>query len=117
MTTREEGSRGEDVAKQHLVAQGYRFLESNFFAKVGELDLIMESPEGYIVFVEVKTNNAMLIHPAQLIPPSKLTKMRKTAQLYVLKRGLSNRQCRFDLVVVQKSTVIDHIPNIVAIGN
>jgi uncharacterized protein (TIGR00252 family) len=49
------GAWGEVQAAKWLVAQGYTILETNYFARVGEIDIIARRADGTLSFVEVKT--------------------------------------------------------------
>ena len=55
MNKREIGFKYENVAKEYLILQGLTFVESNFYTKFGEIDLIFfEKKSQTLVFVEVK---------------------------------------------------------------
>jgi len=55
-TRKQKGNEGEQAARAYLEQQGYRCLAQNWRAgRLGELDLVMRSPENILVFVEVKT--------------------------------------------------------------
>ncbi len=55
MNKREVGFKYENVAKEYLILQGLVFVESNFYTKFGEIDLIFfEKSSQTLVFVEVK---------------------------------------------------------------
>jgi len=56
MNKRDFGERFEGVAKDYLLNKGYLFIESNYYTKYGEIDLVMKEND-FIVFVEVKTLN------------------------------------------------------------
>ena len=49
------GAAGEAQAAAYLEARGYRVLERNLRYPVGEIDIIARTPEGVLVFVEVRT--------------------------------------------------------------
>ncbi len=49
------GNKGELLACQFLQKKGYRLLRQNYLLRGGQIDLIMHSPQGNLVFVEVKT--------------------------------------------------------------
>lgn len=51
------GKIGEDIACGYLVNNGYRIIHRNFKTKFGELDVIAESPDKTLVFIEVKTKS------------------------------------------------------------
>ncbi len=54
---RELGARGERLAELHLADAGYRVLARNFRTRLGELDLVVASPE-CIVFCEVRARTS-----------------------------------------------------------
>ena len=45
------GRHGEAIALEYLVQQGFRLRDRNYRFGRGELDLILESPQGELVFV------------------------------------------------------------------
>ena len=50
------GDRGEEIAMKFLVEKGLEFVDRNFYAQGGEIDLIMlDRVDDVYVFVEVKT--------------------------------------------------------------
>jgi putative endonuclease len=56
-TTKARGDAGEDEALAYLHDQGLRLLQRNYRTPGrggGEIDLIMRSPDGTVVFVEVR---------------------------------------------------------------
>jgi putative endonuclease len=56
-TTKAQGDAGEDEAMAFLQAQGLRLLQRNYRTPGrggGEIDLIMQSADGTVVFVEVR---------------------------------------------------------------
>ena len=56
-TTKARGDAGEDEALAYLQARGLRLLQRNYRTPGrggGEIDLIMQSAEGTVVFVEVR---------------------------------------------------------------
>ena len=56
-TTKARGDAGEDEALAYLQARGLRLLQRNYRTPGrggGEIDLIMQSPDGTVVFVEVR---------------------------------------------------------------
>ena len=48
------GARGEELAAEYLVSEGYTITARNLHVSHDEIDIIAEN-EGYIVFAEVKT--------------------------------------------------------------
>ena len=93
MSKSDTGKIGEDIATQYLKNKEYSIIERNFREKWGELDIITIAPDKTLVFIEVKTigyktsefENASenLLSPESNLTKSKLTKLQRTASLYV----------------------------------
>ncbi len=106
---REVGRIGEDVAAQFLERKGYKLLERNFRKPWGEIDLIAEK-DGEVRFVEVKTVSRDTSHdsvtressgyePEEMAHASKLSKVARTAELYMDSVG-DGRDFQIDVVTV-----------------
>nr|MCR5477465.1 YraN family protein [Lachnospiraceae bacterium] len=54
MNKRSVGTAYEQRAADYLKELGYRILEHSFRCRTGEVDLVCRSPEGILVFAEVK---------------------------------------------------------------
>lgn len=52
--TKEIGNLGEQIAAKYLIKQGFTIIETNYWRKWGELDVVA-SKNGKVHFVEVKT--------------------------------------------------------------
>lgn len=79
------GKLGEDLACKFLENKGYKLIIRNFSKPWGELDVIAESPDGILVFIEVKAlresdNQAIL--PEDNFTSAKLEKFKKAAMFY-----------------------------------
>lgn len=84
------GTLGEDLAIQYLESLGWIFLSRNLrFEKVGEIDLVMEEPDGSVSLVEVKSGvpNSLGLLPEDNLTFRKLRKMRSAAEMYILKNS------------------------------
>ena len=59
-----------------------------------------------IVFIEVKTrSNRSFGLPEEAVTPKKLKRTYAAATQYLLDHGWSNRDCRVDVVVVERSKI------------
>jgi putative endonuclease len=93
------GRRGEDHAWAFLAAKGYRLVARNFRYRRGELDLIVDAPDGTLVFVEVKSNRALGAgRPLERVDGRKVRQLQRLAHRYCAARGQEHRDMRFDLV-------------------
>lgn len=114
-TTKQIGSQAEQIAFDYLVQKGFKPIERNFFyKKIGEIDLIMQDGEA-IVFVEVRyRRNTLYGLPEATITPGKQRKIRRTAEAYLLIKGIKDRVCRFDVIgidLIAGLPVIRHLSN------
>ncbi|ASU23005.1 YraN family protein [Vibrio qinghaiensis] len=103
------GQQYENAAKHYLLSCGLVFIEQNFNTKIGEIDLIMRD-KNTLVFVEVKYRKDQHHgHAAEMVTTAKMTKLMKTANLWLLKRGLSpyDTDFRFDVIAIHQD--VHHI--------
>lgn len=109
------GRRGEDQALCFLEAKGYRLRLRNFRFGRGEIDLVMDDPTGWLVFVEVKANRTSTSgHPLERVDGRKIRRLQRLAQRYCLENRQESRDIRFDVVGVALSgtaPVLEHIEN------
>lgn len=97
----EAGRRGEDLALEHLQAKNYRLLRRNYRHGRGEIDLIMQDPEGTLVFVEVKSARTRDSGgPLGRIDGRKILRLQRLAQRFCLQMDWTDRDMRFDAVGV-----------------
>lgn len=52
------GRQGEMDAAEHAMRHGYALICRNYRTRYGEIDLILRSPEGELVFTEVKSRTS-----------------------------------------------------------
>jgi putative endonuclease len=99
-----------------MEAAGYRILEKNYRSRYGEIDLIAESPEKVIVFVEVKARSGTAFGSGgSAVTPAKQRKIIDTARRYIANHRLSWQQdYRFDVIIFENHTenhTMEHIEN------
>ncbi len=109
------GQASEHLAEQFLAAKGYRIIERNLRTLLGELDLVAEDGE-VLVFVEVKGRTSEAFGGAlAAVDARKQAKLVKLASQYLAQRHLSQKSCRFDVVLVQGragyQVQIEHLQN------
>ncbi len=121
MTTKSRsiGNLGEAIAAKYLIGKGYKFIEKNFHAQGGEIDLIFKSPDEKIyIFVEVKTRqNNKYGDPKEFIDKNKLKKILTAGHDYFTKKLKlkTPKYSRIDGVFVRfhnKKAYCEHIENI-----
>lgn len=98
--TKTLGLAGEDLAEQHLVAQGFRILHRQYRSHWGEIDLIAEDGE-WVVFVEVKTRRSTAAgHPVEAVHARKQEKLTRLALAWMKQHRSLDHRARFDVVAV-----------------
>jgi putative endonuclease len=109
------GQDSELLAERYLREKGYRILERNLRTSLGELDIVAEDGE-VVVFVEVKGRTTEAFGGARLaVDQHKQHKLARVASQYLAQRHLSDKFCRFDVVLVQGGQSpngrIEHLQN------
>ena len=100
--SRAKGNIAEDKAVLFLEERGYHIVERNFYSRFGEIDII--ASKGNVVhFVEVKSGDDFEL-AIQNITPSKLSKLIKTADVYMKKNSL-DVDFMLDAVIVMPYTI------------
>jgi|GEM_PF-637163 len=109
------GRLAEDWAWSHLEKSGYRLLARNWRHSRQEIDLIVEDPEGTLVFVEVKGNRTPGSgHPGERVDALKRQRIARVAEKYVRLHDFGHRAMRFDVVTLAPlahGIGIEHFPN------
>ena len=103
------GALGEVRAEQYLSEKGYTILDRNVRSSGAEIDLVAMDG-GVIVFVEVKMRTGSRVCGREAVTAAKQKRICKGAVYYLMRRGLMNRQARFDVIEIQDGRVT-HIVN------
>ena len=100
----ERGEWAEDLAAQHLLANGLKPVQRNHRCRWGEIDLIMRDRQT-LVFVEVRfRSRANYGNGAQSVDARKQCKLINAAEHYLQSHAtLRDVPCRFDVVSVSKN--------------
>ena len=103
-STKQIGDAAEDAALAHLQRQGLRLVARNYRTPGrggGEVDLIMQTPDGTTVFVEVRSRaDARHGGAAASVGFVKQRRIVFAARHYLV-RQKRTPPCRFDVVVVE----------------
>ncbi|MBI3557066.1 MAG: YraN family protein [Deltaproteobacteria bacterium] len=111
-STRERGLAAELLVRRHLVAGGFAFIESNFYWKGGELDLIFLDQAGVLVFVEVRSAADDSAWLRYTVSGAKQRRLINTALRYRMIRDFARRlPYRFDMAWVE-GTRVEHWKNV-----
>ncbi|NDP38207.1 MAG: YraN family protein [Rhodoferax sp.] len=107
-TSKQAGDAAEESALRHLQQAGLRLLERNYRTPGrggGEIDLIMRTPDGTTVFIEVRQRaNASHGGAAASISATKQRRIIFAARHY-LTRLREPPPCRFDVVLLEDDRI------------
>ncbi len=107
-TTKQVGDGAEDLALRYLQKQGLRLLVRNYRTPGrggGEIDLIMQAPDGTTVFVEVRKRSSLRQGGAAASVGGVKQRRIVFAAHHYLMRLRALPPCRFDVVVVEPDGV------------
>jgi len=106
--SRAKGNIAEEKACEFLYDNGFSILDRNFYSSFGEIDIIV-TKDDVLHFIEVKSGDDYEL-AIQNITKSKLSKLIKTANVYMKKNGF-DIDYEYDAVVVTPEEIF-HIENI-----
>lgn len=108
------GKQGEEIAKEYLVKQGYKILDTNKrFSRQCEIDIIALDKD-ILVFCEVKTRSTTVCGvPLEAITKSKYQNIKTGLYLY-LQENPMYKKYRIDAVavVLNPKLEIKHLKNV-----
>ena len=100
--SRSKGNIAEDKAVKFLLENGFYVIERNFYSRYGEIDAIASKDEA-LHFVEVKSG-LDYESAIQNITPTKISRLIKTANVYMKKNSL-NVDYVFDVIIVTPNNI------------
>ncbi|WP_228853556.1 YraN family protein [Aegicerativicinus sediminis] len=109
----ELGKKGEQMAVDFLIANGFQIIERNYRFDKAELDIIAKKGNT-LAAVEVKTRSSKDFgNPQDFLKPKQIQRLVKAINEYVVENEL-NVEVRFDIIAISKDVHgfnIEHIPN------
>lgn len=115
MKNKEVGQKGETLACDYLIKNGYEIIEMNKrFSKFCEIDIIAKDRHT-LVFIEVKTRTSEFCgSPFEAITKSKYENIKAGVFFYLENTKLQYKNFRIDAISVILSPVIkiNHLKNI-----
>lgn len=98
--SRQIGQEAETQAVEFLKNKGYEILERNFTVRGGEIDIIAKETNS-ICFIEVKfRQNLDYGNAADYITKKKMSKLLRTAKIFLYERDFLEKDWRIDAVVI-----------------
>lgn len=114
MTNISVGKKGEEFAKEYLIKNGYKVIETNKrFSRFCEIDIIALE-KNTLVFVEVKTRSSEVCgSPFEAITRSKYQNIKQGLFLY-LQENPQYKKFRIDAIsiVLKPQFKIEHLKNV-----
>lgn len=110
MNKRSFGKKNEDLAVDFLQRKGYTILQRNFYTRYGEIDIVALRDDT-VVFVEVRSlSKTDFGLPQESLNKTKIKKIIKTAEYFLYKNNLTDKNIRFDVIAIFQES-ITHIEN------
>ncbi|MCB0382935.1 MAG: YraN family protein [Psychroserpens sp.] len=107
------GKKGEDLAVDFLLKQGYSILERNYTFQKAEVDIIAKKEE-VLAIIEVKTRSSNVFgNPQDFLKPKQIQRIVKAVDHYVSSNQL-DVEVRFDIIAIVKNGIqfdIQHLEN------
>ncbi len=105
------GKKGEQLAVDFLLKEGYEIVERNYRFDKAEVDIIAK--EGNILaIIEVKTRTSLDYgSPQDFVKPQQIKNLVKAADHYVNDNEL-DLEVRFDIIAIVKEDGVDNIKHI-----
>jgi len=103
--SREKGDFAEDRAISYLQELDFLVIDRNYHSRFGEIDIIAVKDK-VMHFIEVKSGN---YDPIYQISPSKISKIYKTAEIYISKKKIDMDFCIDALIVCEDIEFIENI--------
>jgi putative endonuclease len=98
--TTQLGKKGEGIAINYLLSQGYTILERNYRWRRGEIDIVARDQK-VLAFIEVKYYKVNSLRDLETaVDWRKQKKIIQTAQHYLIAKKLGEILTRFDVVLV-----------------
>ena len=103
------GILAEFKAAKLMESKGYQILDVNVnYPKIGELDIVCKKGRT-IVIVEVKYRSTEEMgDPVESVTKSKVRKIIKATEKYIIDNGLGNMEIRFD-IIADRDGIQEHI--------
>ena len=107
----ELGKKGEQLAIDYLVENGYSIVEKNYRFQKAEIDVIAQK-ENVLVVVEVKTRSTDYFgNPQDFVNPKKIKLLVSAIDNYVTEKDL-DVEIRFDIIAIVKQKNIFKIEHL-----
>ena len=105
MSMRGIGFKYENLAKNFLLNKKLEYLESNYYSKYGEIDLIFKKGD-ILIFVEVKyRKNDVHGLAEESVSKQKLNRIINTSLIYIAENNWTG-EYRYDLIAINGEEIV-----------
>lgn len=111
----ELGKKGEDLAVEYLIQNGYEILERNWIFQKAEIDILAKK-DNFLAVIEVKTRSSLDYgSPQDFVKPKKIQLLIKAVNAYINDREKDfeeDLEIRFDIIAIHKTEetfAIEHL--------
>lgn len=105
MSMRGIGFKYENLAKNFLLNRKLEYLESNYYSKYGEIDLIFKE-SNVLIFVEVKyRKNDVHGLAEESVSEQKLNRIINTSLIYIAENNWTG-EYRYDLIAINGEEIV-----------
>lgn len=113
MNNREFGNKGEDMACEYLIKNGYEIIERNkHFSKLCEIDIIAKQKDKYF-FVEVKTRKTDSFgSPLEAVTKGKYNNIKTGILSYLQENKIKKYQIDVIGITLYPKLKIEHLRNV-----
>lgn len=113
MNNREFGNKGEDLACEYLIKNGYEIVERNkHFSKLCEIDIIAKLKDKYH-FVEVKTRKTNSFgSPLEAVTKNKYNNIKTGVLSYIQENNIRSYQVDVIGITLSPELKIEHLRNV-----
>ena len=96
-STKDKGNQAESLAKIFLQNSGFEIVESNYFTRYGEIDIVATKDFIYH-FIEVKSGKNF--EPLQNVTPKKLNRIIDSIHIYLANHAMDTAFC-VDIITIR----------------
>ena len=100
-STKDKGNEAENLAKTFLQNSGFEIVESNYFTRYGEIDIVATKDLVYH-FIEVKSGKNF--EPLQNVTPKKLNRIIDSIHIYLANHALDTAFC-VDIITIRDGKI------------
>lgn len=100
-STKAKGDKAENLAKEFLQNSGFEIVDTNYYTRYGEIDIVAKKDSIYH-FIEVKSGKNF--EPLQNVTPKKLNRVIDSVHIYLANHSLDTAFC-VDIITIRNEEI------------